>query len=64
MNNVPAYLPVIGTVHAALGCVTDATGRTVCTGASAGLFAGLGVLLFVYLAIFVLGILAAVKVVT
>ncbi len=64
MSNFPAYVPLTGTVHTALGCVTDATGRTVCTGASSGLFAGLGVLLFLYLAILVLGILAAVKVAT
>lgn len=64
MGNFPAYVPLAGTVHAALSCGTDATGRTVCTGSSPGLFAGLGLLLFVYLAILVLGILAAVKVVT
>jgi hypothetical protein len=39
-------------------------GQTVCTGVSAGLFAGLGALLFVYIAIAVLGIVAAVKVIT
>jgi hypothetical protein len=64
MSDVPAYVPLTGTVHAALGCVTNATGQTVCTGASAGLLTGLGVFVFVYLAILVLSILAAVKVVT
>jgi Protein of unknown function (DUF2510) len=64
MSNLAAYVPLTGTVHAALDCVTDTTGRTVCTGASSGLFATLGVTLFIYLAILVLGILAAVKVAT
>ncbi|MGD0312639.1 MAG: DUF2510 domain-containing protein [Acidimicrobiales bacterium] len=64
MNAVPGHAALTGTAHFALGCVTNATGQTVCNGTSTGFFAGLGALLFVYLAILVLGILAAVKVVT
>lgn len=54
----------LGAVVGAVTCSTDSGGALNCTGASAGLFAGLGVLLFVYLAIAVLGIVAAVKIVT
>jgi hypothetical protein len=64
MSAVPRHVALAGTAHIALGCVTNATGQTVCNGTSTGFFAGLGVLLFVYLAILALGILAAVKVVT
>jgi hypothetical protein len=64
MSAVPGHVALAGTAHIALGCVTNAAGQTVCNGTSTGFFAGLGVLLFVYLAILVLGILAAVKVVT
>jgi hypothetical protein len=64
MNVVPGHVALAGTAHIALGCVTNATGQTVCNGTSAGLFAGLGVFLFMYLAILVLSILAAVKVVS
>jgi len=64
VNVVPGHVALGGAAHVALGCATDASGQTVCSGTSAGLFAGLGVLLFVYLAILVLSILAAVKVVT
>lgn len=53
-----------GAVFAAVTCSTDSSGALNCTGASAGAFAGLGLLLFVYLAIVVLGIVASVKVVT
>jgi len=56
-------LPV-GAVFADVTCSTDSAGTVNCTGASAGLFAGLGILLFVYLAIAVLSIVAAVKIVT
>jgi hypothetical protein len=64
MSNAPTYGSLTGTVHAAVGCVTNAAGSTVCTGTSSGFLAGLGVLLFVYLAILILSIIAAVKVVT
>jgi hypothetical protein len=64
MSVVPDLVALSGAVHVALGCVTDAAGQTVCTGTSAGLFAGLGAFLFVYLAILVISVLAAVKVVT
>jgi hypothetical protein len=64
MNVVPGHVALAGTAHIALGCVTNATGQTACNGTSAGLFAGLGAFLFVYLTILVLCILAAVKVVS
>jgi hypothetical protein len=51
-------------IHLALTCVTDSAGQPICTDTSAGFFAGLGILLFIYIAIAVLGIVAAVKVVT
>ncbi len=54
----------VGAVFAAVTCSTDSSGALNCTGASAGAFAGLGILLFVYLAIVVLGVVASVKVVT
>jgi len=53
----------VGTVFADVTCSTNSNG-TNCTSASAGAFAGLGILLFVYLAIAVLSIVAAVKIVT
>lgn len=64
MNITPGHVALTGAVHLALGCVTDSTGQTVCSGTSAGFFAGLGLLLFVYLALLVLSILAAVNVVS
>jgi hypothetical protein len=54
----------LGAVHAEAICLTTSAGQTVCSGVSAGFLGGLGVLLFVYLAIAALGIIAAVKVVT
>ncbi|MGO8871109.1 MAG: DUF2510 domain-containing protein [Acidimicrobiales bacterium] len=58
-------LTVTGTVHEALNCVTNSAGQTYCDSTTTGLFAGFGVLLlFIYLAFAVLGIIAAVKVVT
>jgi hypothetical protein len=64
MSIVPDHVALTATSHVALGCVTGAAGQTVCPGTSTGLFAGLGVFLFVYLAILVLSVFAAVKVVT
>jgi hypothetical protein len=64
MSGVLGHAPAVGAIHAALVCTTDSVGQTVCTGTSAGFFAGLGVLLFVYIAIVVLGIVAAVKIVS
>ncbi len=64
MSVVPNHEVLSSAVHAALTCATNGQGQPVCIGTSAGLFAGLGVFLFVYLAILVLSILAAVKVVT
>jgi len=64
MTVVPDHVTLASTAHVALSCVTDASGQTHCTGASAGLFAGLGIVLFIYLGILVLSIVAAVKVVT
>ena len=64
MNGILGYLPSFGTVHAALVCVPVSTGQTVCNGVSTGFFASLGALLFIYIAIAVLGIVAAVKIVS
>jgi hypothetical protein len=64
MGGVVGYGPAVGAIHAALVCTTDAAGQTICSGASAGFFASLGILLFVYIAIAVLGIIAAVKIVS
>ena len=64
MSVVPVPVALTDVVHVALSCVTNTAGQTVCTNTSAGLFAGLGVLLFVYLGILVLSVVAAVKVVT
>jgi energy-coupling factor transporter transmembrane protein EcfT len=60
----PALVALTGTVHAALACTTNAAGQTVCSGASTGLSAGFGILIVFYLALAVLGIVAAVKVVS
>jgi hypothetical protein len=57
------YATVLGVIHLATTCETDSGGQTVCVG-GASFFAGLGILLFVYIAIAVLGIIAAVKVVS
>ncbi len=57
-----ATLPA--TLHAAFTCVTNNAGQPICTGTSAGTFAGLGIFLFIYLIFAVIGIVAAVKVVT
>ncbi len=51
-----------GALSAAVTCVTESGGQQTCS--TAGLFAGLGVLLFIYLAFLVIGIIAAVKIVT
>jgi hypothetical protein len=64
VSGILGYALSLGAVHAAAICVSTSTGQTVCNGVSAGFFAGLGVLLFVYIAIAVLGIIAAVKVIT
>jgi uncharacterized membrane protein YhaH (DUF805 family) len=64
MGGVLGHASAAGAIHAALVCTTDSVGQTVCTGTSAGFFAGLGILLFVYIAILVLGIVAAVKIVS
>ncbi len=64
MNGILGYLPSFGTVHSALVCVQDSAGQTVCNGVSTGFFASLGALLFIYIAIAVLGIIAAVKIVS
>ena len=64
MTVVPGPVALGGTVHVALSCTTNAAGQTVCANPSAGFLAGIGIFVFVYLAILVLGIIAAVKVVT
>ena len=51
-----------GALSAAVTCVPESGGQQVCN--TTGLFAGLGILLFIYLAFAVIGIVAAVKVVT
>ena len=48
-------------IHASITCATDAAGQTHCSGVNGGLVAGL---LIVYTAVAVVGIVAAVKVVT
>jgi hypothetical protein len=63
VSGVLGYAPPFGAIHAAATCLSTSADRVVCTGVAAG-FAGLGVLLFVYIALAVLGIVAAVKVVT
>jgi hypothetical protein len=61
---VPGQVTLTGAVHVALSCATNASGQTVCTNTSAGFLAGIGIFLVFYLAILVLSIVAAVKVVT
>jgi len=64
MSVVPNHVVLTGVAHVALGCVTNAQGQPVCNGTSAGFLAGLGIYLFMYLAILVLSLIAAFKVVT
>jgi hypothetical protein len=64
VSAVLGYAMPLSAGHVALTCVNTAAGQTVCSGVSTGFFAGLGALLFVYIAIAVLGIVAAVKIVT
>ena len=45
-------------------CGTDANGQPVCTSVPAGAWAGLGIFLFIYLAIFVVMIVAYVKIIS
>jgi hypothetical protein len=54
----------LGPVHLAVTCVVNSAGQPVCSETSPGLFGGLGLLLVVEIAFAVLGIVAAVKVVT
>jgi hypothetical protein len=65
MRGLLGHSSLVGAVHAALSCTTDGNGQTVCTNGSTGLFAGLGIaIVLIYLAVAVLGIIAAVKIVT
>jgi hypothetical protein len=65
MRGLLGHASLVGAVHAALSCTTDSSGQTVCTNGSTGLFAGLGIaIVVIYLAVAVIGIIAAVKVVT
>jgi uncharacterized membrane protein YhaH (DUF805 family) len=64
VSGILGYRFPLGAVHVAAVCVTTSTGQTVCNSESAGFFASLGVLLFAYIAFAVLGIIAAVKVIT
>jgi len=57
-------LSSLAAVHATITCVNTSAGQAVCSGTSTGFLAGLGVILFIYLALAVLGIVAAVKIVT
>lgn len=65
MNAGAAVTTMGAGAHGTLAsCVTESSGRVICTSISAGGIAGLGILVAVYLGIVVLGIVAAVKVVT
>jgi hypothetical protein len=66
MSGILGAVPLLGTVHAALSCTNTASGQPICVGTtSSGTFTGVGlVLLVIYLAFLVIGIIAAVKVVT
>ena len=66
MVGVLGGVPLLGTVDAALSCYNDTTGQPVCIGTtSSGAFAGITlVVLAIYLVFVVIGIIAAVKVVT
>jgi hypothetical protein len=65
MRGLLGHASLLGTVHAALSCTTDSSGQTVCTNGSSGLFAGLGIaIVLIYLVVAVIGIIAAVKIVT
>jgi uncharacterized membrane protein YhaH (DUF805 family) len=64
MQGVIGYPESVGTIHAALTCVTTTGGQAVCTEPSAGLFASVGILLIIEIAMLVLAIVAAVKVVS
>jgi hypothetical protein len=65
MRGLLGHGSLVGAVHAAMSCTTDSAGQTVCTNGSSGLFAGLGIaIVLIYLAVAVLGFIAAVKVVT
>ena len=64
MQGVIGYGESLGTIHAALTCVTTSSGQAVCTEPSSGFLAGFGILLIIEIAIVVLGIVAAVKIVS
>ena len=66
VGGVLGIVPMLGAVRSALPCITTTSGQQVCTGSSStGALAGLGVvLLVVYVAFAVIGIIAAVKVIT
>jgi hypothetical protein len=65
MRGLLGHASLVGAVHAALSCTTDGNGQTVCTNGSTGLFAGLGIaIVLIYLVVAVVGIIAAVKIVT
>lgn len=63
-GRVTASVPLLAAVPATVTCVNSSAGQAVCSGTSTGFLAGLGVILFIYLALAVVGIVAAVKVVT
>jgi hypothetical protein len=65
MTAVTGYAPPVASAFA-FQCSTDSTGHLICNNTSgAGIFAGIGVvILVVYLALLVLGIIAYVKIIT
>jgi uncharacterized membrane protein YhaH (DUF805 family) len=64
MQGVIGYIESVGPIHSAFTCVTTTGGQAVCTEPSAGLFASFGILAIIEIAVAVLGIVAAVKVVS
>jgi uncharacterized membrane protein YhaH (DUF805 family) len=64
MMGVLGFTESVGPIHAALTCVNSTAGQTFCTESSTGFFASIGILLIIEIAIGVLAIVAAVKVVS
>jgi len=65
MSGVLDVLRLAGPVHeVAVTCTTGANGQQFCTQVSAGAFAGLGILIVIYLAILVVTVVAYVKIIT
>ena len=65
MTGVQGGLQLVGVAHeAAVSCVNGQNGQITCSSVPAGAWAGLGVFLFIYLAIFVVMIVAYVKIIS